>query len=244
MDGTAVGQTYDEAVFRPVSTPPTSTMIVDQIRTLIRRGELRPGDRLPNQREMCRSFGVSPITLREALRVLGASGLVDSRLGAKGGAVVTSPSPEHIGDGLVDLILLSPMAAAQVVDMRVLVELGALALAVERATRADIDALCALVDDGHAAMRGGGYTPEMSAAFHTRLVESAHVPVMATLFPNLHPPVSVSPQPAVVDEPTAARVDNHEHRLLVEAIELRDLPSAVQVMVRHLARAGERSAQH
>lgn len=226
-----------ETVFQPVRTSPTSAMIVDQIKALIRRGALRPGDRLPNQREMCRLFGVSPVLVREALRVLGASGLVVSRLGPSGGATVTSPSAEHIVDGLTDLVLLSPTATAQAIDVRMLIELGALSLVVERATRADIDELNALADEGRVAARAGEYAMEMSIAFHTRLVECARVPMMAALFQSFHSPLLTHLRATEVGTPTMVGIGNEEHRLLVQAIEQRDLPAAHEVMVRHLERS-------
>lgn len=64
-------------------------MIIDQIRQLIHGRHLATGARLPSERDLCAQFGVSRVTAREALRVLEANGLVESRVGARGGAFVT-----------------------------------------------------------------------------------------------------------------------------------------------------------
>jgi DNA-binding FadR family transcriptional regulator len=72
-------------LFNPVSLGRVSQVIVDQIRLLIHQGRLTPGDRLPSERELCSRFGVSRVTVREALRVLEAGGLVEIR-SAHGGA--------------------------------------------------------------------------------------------------------------------------------------------------------------
>jgi GntR family transcriptional regulator, transcriptional repressor for pyruvate dehydrogenase complex len=90
-----------------------SEAIVEQICTLIRNEQLRPGDRLPSER-----VRVSRVTVREALRVLEASGLIEIRVGARGGAFVTSPSSSRIGTGLADLISLSPLTATEVTQAR------------------------------------------------------------------------------------------------------------------------------
>src|SRR5262249_13744699 len=95
-----------------------SEAIVDQIRGLIRDEKLRPGDRLPSERELGERMRVSRVTVREALRVLEASGLVEIRVGAKGGSFVTSPSSQKIGTGLADLINLSPLTASEVTEAR------------------------------------------------------------------------------------------------------------------------------
>src|SRR5246127_4199977 len=118
----------DEAndIFTPVSIDRISQVIVDQIRLLIRDGRLQLGDRLPSERELCQRFGVSRVTVREALRVLEANGLVAIKLGARGGAFVTSPTAELLSAGLADLMALAPLTAADVTEARVIVEMGVL----------------------------------------------------------------------------------------------------------------------
>src|SRR3954453_3792311 len=91
-------------LFNPVNDRRISELIVDQVRQLIRQQQLNPGDRLPAERDLCERFGVSRVTVREALRVLEANGLVEIRVGARGGAFVTTPSSERLGARLAYLI--------------------------------------------------------------------------------------------------------------------------------------------
>jgi len=79
-------------LFDKVSVGRISETIVDQIRQLMYTGQLRPGDRLPAERDLCERFGVSRVTVREALRTLESSGLVEIRVGARGGAFVLRAS--------------------------------------------------------------------------------------------------------------------------------------------------------
>src|ERR1700749_872486 len=99
-------------LFSRVSVGRISEIIVEQIRLLMRQGQLKPGDRLPPERDLCERFGVSRVTVREALRMLESSGLVEIRVGASGGAFVTAPSSDRVGEGLADLLTLSVIDAA------------------------------------------------------------------------------------------------------------------------------------
>jgi GntR family transcriptional repressor for pyruvate dehydrogenase complex len=66
---------------RPVTRTSLSDEIVAQITELISREVLKPGDRLPSERELCKKFGVGRTSLREALRSLAVMGILDGRVG-------------------------------------------------------------------------------------------------------------------------------------------------------------------
>ncbi|WGL52474.1 FadR/GntR family transcriptional regulator [Nocardioides sp. BP30] len=226
-------------MFSPVTVDRVSQVIVDQIKVLIRDGRLQPGDRLPSERELCQRFGVSRVTVREALRVLEASGLLAIRVGAHGGAFLTTPSAERLGEGLADLISLAPLTATNVTEARIVVELGVLPLAVERATEEDIDALFAMVEDGERAVESGTYNVEMSAAFHIRVAECTHNPAIEMLMQSFHGPMRMSIEESHAAAPMGPR-GVEEHRELAEAIKQRDVAAAREVMTTHLDRTAQR----
>src|SRR4051794_5198713 len=76
------------AVFTPIRQSRASGEIVSQIERAIFAAELSAGDRLQSERELAEQFGVSRITVRDALRVLEARGLIRVKVGAMGGAFV------------------------------------------------------------------------------------------------------------------------------------------------------------
>ena len=150
-----------------VSIGRISEVIVEQVRLLIRQGQLLAGDRLPSERELCERFGVSRVTVREALRVLEANGLVEIRVGARGGAFVTAPSSRLVGEGIADLISLATLTAGEVTEARQVFELGIVGLVCERATDEDIAALYEICDRSSAALEGDDYPLELSAEWHS-----------------------------------------------------------------------------
>lgn len=237
----AAGKT--DGMFSRVNLGRASQVIVDQIRVLIRDGKLAPTDRLPSERDLCERFGVSRVTVREALRVLEASGLVEIRVGARGGAFVTSPSNEQVGKGLADLLTLSPLTAPEVTEARMVFELGIMPLVVERATAHDIAALRTLVEEGQRALDDDTYTMAMSAAFHARVAACTHNTAIEMLVQSFHGPLLMSLQEAHDVAPIMGHRGTGEHGDLVDAIERRDLAKAQSIMQQHIQRTADRVAK-
>src|SRR3954454_1177452 len=84
-------------LFAPITVARASSSIADQIRAAIVGGRLNQGERLPPERELAEQFGVSRVTVRDALRALEAMGLIEVRVGARGGAYVTVPTGSIVG---------------------------------------------------------------------------------------------------------------------------------------------------
>jgi GntR family transcriptional repressor for pyruvate dehydrogenase complex len=232
-----------DGMFTAVSPNRMSEAIVDQIKTLIRSNRLTPGDRLPSERELCERMGVSRVTVREALRILEAGGLVEIRVGARGGAFVTTPSSERLGAGLADLINLAPVTAVEVTEARLVFELGIIPMVVERATEEDIERLRQLTRDHIADLRRGDYTMAKSAEFHNRLAACTHNTAIEMLVHSFHGPLLMSLREAATAAPLMGQRGVYEHRDLVEAIAGRNADEAAEIMQRHLSRTARRLAR-
>jgi DNA-binding FadR family transcriptional regulator len=217
-----------------------SGMIVDQIRLLVRDGHLSPGDRLPSERELCERFGVSRVTVREALRVLEANGLITIKVGARGGAFITTPSSERVGEGIADLLTLSSITAAEVTEARRVFELGIMPLACERAEDEDVEALLEICDRSDAALAKDRYTMDLSAEFHIRVARATHNAAIEMLVQSFHGPMLMSLRRAQIAAPLMGHLGTEEHRSIAEAIARRDVSAATEVMATHLARTAAR----
>ena len=227
-------------LYKTVSSNRMSEAIVEQIRGLIRSEQLRPGDRLPSERDLGERMGVSRVTVREAMRVLEAGGLIEIRVGARGGAIVTSPSSTKIGSGLADLISLSPLTAAEVTEARQVFEMGIIPLVVERATEQDIADLREMVAAHQAAVKNDEYGMPMSAAFHARVAACTHNAAIEMLVHSFHGPLLMSLREAQVAAPLMGIRGTNEHRDFVEAVAKRDLAKAQEIMRVHLDRTARR----
>jgi GntR family transcriptional repressor for pyruvate dehydrogenase complex len=230
-------------LYTAVSSNRMSEAIVDQIRGLIRSEQLRPGDRLPSERDLGERMGVSRVTIREAMRVLEAGGLIEIRVGARGGAVVTSPSSTKLGSGLADLMSLSPLTAGEVTEARQVFEVGIIPLVVERATEQDLTELREMVAQHQAALKNGEYGMPMSAAFHVRVAACTHNAAIEMLVHSFHGPLLMSLREAQVAAPLMGHRGTNEHRDFVEAVAKHDVERAEEIMRTHLGRTARRVAR-
>jgi DNA-binding FadR family transcriptional regulator len=225
--------------FTPVNTGRISAEIVDQIKGAIRDGRLGPGDQLPAERELTKQLGVSRVSVRDALRMLEAHGLIEVKVGARGGAFVTTPEPSLVSEGFADMLRMSEVTPADVTEMRLVFELAMLPLAVARATEADLEQLSAICD----ASEAQGYDVARSAEFHTRLAQCTHNDALALFAESFHQPLLRSLQVAKRVAPEMGGQGTLEHRELIEAIRERDVARAVTIMSAHLGRTAERIAR-
>ena len=104
-------------------------------------GHFGPGEKLPPTSELETTLGASRGTLREALRILQQKGLVESRVGVKGGVFVREANTDSITDGLAQLIRLKKISLDDLAGFRQVVESGLIRLVSQRIEDSDIDIL-------------------------------------------------------------------------------------------------------
>lgn len=130
--------------------------VVEQIQSAILDGRIKPGDKLPAERELGEMFGTSRGTLREALRVLEQKGLIEIRLGVGGGAIAKDPGGEQITESLDLLIRSQKISLSHLAEFREDVEGTVTGMAAERATDDDIRHLQDLLEVAKASWESGG----------------------------------------------------------------------------------------
>ena len=148
-------------------------LIADELRALIAAGELGDGESLGREPELVERFGVSRPSLREALRILEAEGLVTVVRGVRGGVVVHRPHERIAARSAALVLQANEVPLADVFDAGVMLEpLAAKAIAQmgERDRRAAVDALRPLVARQWEAVGDAERFRRANAAFHERLV--------------------------------------------------------------------------
>ena len=224
-----------DGLFSRVTVARASSSIADQIRNAIVTGQLKEGARLPPERELAEQFGVSRVTVRDALRALEAMGLIEVRVGARGGAFVTAPTGSVVGRTMSDMMMVSAITPEDIVEARLVVELGTVTLATARATEEDLARLRRHCEFAREELTAGRYTREISWDFHALVAEAAHNGAVEGLTHSFRSSLSMHPFRTREGEAAHERTVE-EHFRIVEALERRDGATARAEMARHLLR--------
>ena len=160
--------------FAKLQLPRIPDAVAHQIETRILEGSLKPGDRLPAERELAIELGVSRPSLREAIKKLVSRDLLISRHG--GGTYVTDRLAASFSDPWQQLIEQHPRLQEDVLEFRHLIEGSAAELAAQRATESDLERLEQAYAKLDAAYGSDDRHAQVAAdvAFHLTIAESAH----------------------------------------------------------------------
>jgi DNA-binding FadR family transcriptional regulator len=148
-----------------------------QLRKSIFSGKYKPGQRLPNERELAEAFGTSRIIVREAIWDLKKSGLVKVKRGAHGGAFVEEMSHEAVTLVMRDLASLGNVRPAHIIEVRLLIEPAVAALAAERATEEDLREMSQYLEV-IPKVQTDEYV-RWQIGFHRMVARSSHNPLLA-----------------------------------------------------------------
>jgi DNA-binding FadR family transcriptional regulator len=164
----------------PVSPQRIFQEVADQLRRNISEGRLKPGDKLPAERELAVLFGVSRNTMREALRALELSGLIELKLGATGGAFVLEGSSNAVVNGMRDLYFLGAITPEHLTDARISISSAVIRMACERMTEEELAGLEANVAAAEQARKAGDFEERTRhhQAFHVMLAKATHNPIL------------------------------------------------------------------
>lgn len=223
-------------VFKPIRPKKISEEIVEQIKVLISDGQLKPGERVPSERELATLLGVSRPSVREAIMVLEAMGLVESRQG--GGTFVLSLTEATLADPLTSMVEKNPKMLYALAEVRMGLETWSAYLAAERATDAEIEHMDELFQEMERQACKGGWKPDIDAKFHYAITAAAHntiqVHVLNTIHGLFHTTIMVALMEFYQKEGYIDLLTTH-HRNILEAIREHNPDKAREAMREHLS---------
>lgn len=228
MTARAPAPLSSEALFAPVRSQTAFEETVERLGTAIKLGLLRPGERLPAERELCVRLGIARSTLRQALTALVQSGQLRAVRGRGGGTFVAErpaaadePSDELVRDW------------RDVCDARLATELGAAVLAAERASADELAGLDALVAQMADRLDDFPAYRRCDVRFHIALAEAtgsarlvlAMTEAQGAMGDLIH---------LIAHPPEVLAHANAQHGRLLAALRARDAARAAAVMREHV----------
>jgi DNA-binding FadR family transcriptional regulator len=213
-------------VFLKVERISASDNVRDQVIALIESGGLKPGDKLPSEKELGASFGVSRSVVREALGSLRAMGLVIPKNGR--GSFVAAQKDRRPP-------LLGRFSVDELHEVRSHLEVPGAALAAARADKRHLARLGKLIDQLERCTEPVRWV-RLDAAFHVALAEATKNQVQVRLVEHLRD-LLVDQSLQIVSRADRIPAANREHRAIFEAVAAGDAAAAEAAMAFHLTNA-------
>jgi GntR family transcriptional repressor for pyruvate dehydrogenase complex len=224
------------AVPGPIEKQDLRQRVVGRIVELIRTGNLRPGDRLPPERELVEIFSISRPSLREAMRALSTLGIVEPRHG--GGTFVTALDARTLLAPLDIFLQLSQVNIEDTFESRRIIEIEIVRKAATQAKRADIADLKEMIA-AHAKIQKDpvGFRI-LDSRFHEKLSSIAGNAVLQRVAYGLYN-MDLHIRRRATAEPGLIAQSTEDHAGIAAAIAAHDPDRAAAAMAQHLAHIKE-----
>ncbi|MDK2801088.1 MAG: GntR family transcriptional regulator, transcriptional repressor for pyruvate dehydrogenase complex [Clostridiales bacterium] len=173
----------EKSFLKPIGNKSIVDKVVQRITDAIIAGELRPGDKIPTEIELSENFGVARNSIREAIKILSALGVLEIR--RPNGTYISNKFSGKMLDPIVYYLILEQDSSTAIVELRRLFEVGILELAIEKATQDDIrnleDIHLKLVKEVSKDKKDYQKITERDIEFHKHIISITRNPLMAKI---------------------------------------------------------------
>jgi GntR family transcriptional regulator, transcriptional repressor for pyruvate dehydrogenase complex len=197
-------------MFKSIKHTKVSDEIVNQIKSLISDGILKPGDRLPPERELVNQFGVSRPSLREALNSLVAMGFLELK-GKR--TYIKSVASESVQNPLSLLIKADTQKIFDLIEVRKAIETWGAFLAAQRATEEDIKRLENIIEEMRKAFEEGRSWEKQDADFHLGMAQATHNTIQIHMMSTIYDLLRESMARVFKDRTKVKKLLDHHYRI-------------------------------
>jgi len=223
--------------FQPLPVKRTFMEIATQIRNSIYSKILKPGDKLPSERELAVQFNVGRISVREALRMLEQAGLILIKQGSGGGAYVKAADTSAVADSVYDLVSRNDIRLEDLTEVRLAVEKQILLSAFDKITADDLEMLEKSIEELEMVIKKKTREDipvyfELTN-FHVLLARITRNPVFEIILKVL---MNVTVKVLNLQLTDVDRLRKHfsSHKAIYKAIKSRDLECAIKKTEEHM----------
>jgi GntR family transcriptional repressor for pyruvate dehydrogenase complex len=217
----------------PERTGTTTEEVIFQLREMIHRGELRPGDRLPPERDLAKLLGVSRPTLRDGIRSLAAVGVLQARRGAGTFVVKSEGSPVLDSNPLRLMASLHGFTPDEMFEARKSLEMAIAGLAAERATGDQLATMSEEIAEMFAALDDPEQFLVHDMRFHQTVAAASGNRILTSLM-NMVATILFDVRRKTVKRAKDLKESAEMHRAIYRAIRKQNVEAASEAMRDHL----------
>jgi GntR family transcriptional repressor for pyruvate dehydrogenase complex len=218
----------------PVEAPSARDRVVEHVRHLIEQGGLRPGDRLPSERDLALELGVSRPSVRSGLEALESRGVVVSRRGA--GNFIANGPPDLGAEPLSLLASLHGFTPNEMFEARLVLEVGVAGLAARHAEGEPLAAMAEEVTEMFASLEDSAAFLRHDVRFHRAIASGCGNRVLAALM-EMVAAQFYELRKETIEHARDLRESAEMHRRIFRAIRAHDADAARLAMTEHLQQA-------
>jgi len=225
----------------PERSGTTTEEVIFQLREMIHRGELRPGDRLPPERDLAKLLGVSRPTLRDGIRSLAAVGVLQPRRGAGTFVVKAEGSPVLDSNPLRLMASLHGFTPDEMFEARKSLEMAIAGLAAERATGDQLASMSEEIAEMFASLDDPEQFLVHDMRFHQTVAAASGNRILTSLM-NMVATILFDVRSKTVKRARDLKESAEMHRTIYRAIRKRNVEGASEAMRDHLMLAQKAQA--
>jgi GntR family transcriptional repressor for pyruvate dehydrogenase complex len=221
-----------QLLLKPIEQKTTTELVAQRLVALLSDGTLRPGDKLPPERELAQQLDVSRTTVREALKLMTLSGLLEAKRGD--GTYVRQEFTSFLSQQIEWPVLLSVHELDMIVEVREGLEVKAARLAAERATPEEIERIAVFRQLLEIKGRDIERETDLDMEFHHAVADASHNELLCRLMLSLQ---NILRQYIALSNQMTDRLETTvaEHQAIFEGIKAKDPVAAERAMIEHLA---------
>jgi DNA-binding FadR family transcriptional regulator len=222
-------------MFKSIRTDRISQAIIDQIKEAIFQKKLTVGDKLPSERQLMEQFETSRVTVREALRTLEYSGILEIRRGNQGGAFVRDPNIKFVNNFLQDMFSMGNIKVSDLTEARMAVEPYSVKLAGERIKEGSLEQLKQNIHETKEYLKRNNPTDArlLNLEFHRVIAQASENPVLFFMIDSIMDIMEKNISSIFLSaNPVESTL--HFHQEIYHAIKNQHPEQAQDLMLRHI----------